>query len=68
MRGGNEARGFFREGGVEETGRGSLRRRFEAIARRAAEAGYSDAAALFRMTPEEIELNLAAFAARNGAD
>ena len=41
-----------------------LRRRFDEIVRRAAEAGYGGAAGLFGMTPAEIELELAAFAAR----
>lgn len=42
----------------------SLRREFEEIARRAAEAGFPGAGALFGMTPAEIEWELTAFAAR----
>ena len=45
-----------------------LRREFEEIARQAAEAGYPDAGALFRMTPTEIGWALSAFAARRQAE
>lgn len=61
MRGGIAPRGFFREGGVERGG--SLRRRFEEIVRRAAEAGYPNPVGLYRCTPSEAELLLTSFAA-----
>ena len=47
------------------SGKDSLRHAFEQIARRAAEAGFPNAGALFSMTPIEIEWELTAFAARN---
>lgn len=41
-----------------------LRRGFEKVVRRAAEAGYSGAGRLFYLTPVEVEWELEAFAAR----
>lgn len=46
---------------------GTLRERFTAIVRRAAEAGYPDAGRLFSMTPAEIEWALTAFTAAERA-
>lgn len=63
MRGGTAPRGFFREGGVSSGGEG-LRRRFERIVERAAEAGFPNAARLCGLTPAEIELEMRAFSAR----
>ena len=63
MRGGIETRGFFRDGGVSSGGEG-LRRRFDRIVERAAEAGFPDASRLYRLTPAEIELELRAYSAR----
>ena len=53
----------------EPSGRGqyALRRGFEAVARRAAEAGYPGAGRLFELTPAEIVWELTAFAARQQA-
>lgn len=63
MRRGAAPGGFFRAGGVEAPGEG-LRRRFEKIVRRAAEAGFAGAARLWELSPVEAELELSAFAAR----
>ncbi len=41
-----------------------LRPGFEEVAKRAAEAGYPGAGALFHLTPVEVEWELLAFAAR----
>ena len=63
MRRGAAPGGFFRAGGVEAPEEG-LRRRFERIVQRAAEAGFPGAARLWAMAPAEAELELSAFAAR----
>ena len=46
------------------SGEKSLRRGFEEVVRRAAEAGFPGAGKLFSLTPVEVEWELAAFAAR----
>ena len=45
-----------------------LRREFEEVVRRAAEAGFPGAGRLFSMTPAEVEWELTAFAARKRAE
>ena len=63
MRRGAAPGGFFRAGGVEAPREG-LRRRFERIVQRAAEAGFPGAARLWALSPAAAELELTAFAAQ----